>query len=283
MTRTPAICILNAYPKETRDAFDRSQVGHPHNFYRDFISRALPHAKTDIFFAADAKLRLPAGTSFSSYAGCIWTGSDLTIYHNDDVRVSRQIELAKTILKAGVPCFGSCWGIQLAAVIAGGEVQKNPKGREWGLARNIRKTPAGKKSLLLKGKPDCYDGFAMHLDEVTRLPANVVILATNEHTKVQALSIQYGGGVFWSTQYHPEYNLFEMARLITARSTPLIKEGFFSTTAEVKAYANKMVTLHKNNNLKQKNELKINQDVLDQKIREQELRNWIQHLVISSC
>jgi GMP synthase (glutamine-hydrolysing) len=107
----------------------------------------------DLLFIADLDLPLPVGASLNSYEGYIWTGSDLTIYHHDDARVTRQIELAQAIYQAGVPSYGSCWAAQMAAVAAGGEVKKNPKGREWGLARDIQRTAAGRGSLLLAGKP----------------------------------------------------------------------------------------------------------------------------------
>ena len=34
--------------------------------------------------------------------------------------VTRQIELMRAVYAAGVPCFGSCWGIQVGAAAAGG-------------------------------------------------------------------------------------------------------------------------------------------------------------------
>ena len=278
-----AIAILNCYPRASRENFDRSDVGHPHDLYADFLRRYAPQASIDLLFIADADTTLPSGTNLQDYDAYIWTGSDLTIYHHDDPRVIRQIELAQAIFRAGVPCYGSCWGVQMAAVAAGGEVQKNPKGREWGLARDIRPTEAGRRSLLLAGKPDRYDGFIMHLDEVTHLPEGAMLLATNEHTHVQALEVQHENGVFWATQYHPEYNLYEMARLIAARAKPLIGEGFFETPEEVQAYADKMRRLHQqpdSETLRQ--ELRVGDDILDAEIREQELRNWIDHLVLPS-
>jgi GMP synthase (glutamine-hydrolysing) len=278
-----AIAILNCYPHTSRENFDRSNVGHPHDLYADFLRRYTPQARIDLLFIADADTTLPSGTSLHDYDAYIWTGSDLTIYHHDDPRVVRQIELAQAIFRAGVPCYGSCWGVQMAAVAAGGEVQKNPKGREWGLARDIRPTEAGRRSLLLAGKPDRYDGFIMHLDEVTRLPEGATLLATNEHTHVQALEVRHEKGVFWATQYHPEYNLYEMARLIAARAKPLIREGFFETTEEVQAYADKMRTLHQQPDSEAlRQELRVGDDILDAEIREQELRNWIDHLVLPS-
>ena len=277
-----AICIINCYPKTSRENFDRSDVGHPHDLYADFLRRYTPQAAVDVLFVADADAALPGGANLRSYDGYIWTGSDLTIYHADP-RVTRQIELARAIYAAGVPSYGSCWGIQMAAVAAGGEVRKNPKGREWGLARDIRRTEAGRRSLLLKGKPDRYDGFIMHLDEVTRLPEGATLLATNEHTHVQALEVRHGEGVFWATQYHPEYNLCEMARLIAARAEPLVREGFFQTEEAVQAYAAKMRALHQNpDSAELRQELQVGDDILDASIREQELRNWIDHLVLPS-
>lgn len=70
-------------------------------------------------------------------------------------------------------------------------------------------TEAAAASPLHAGKPAVFDGFIMHLDEVTRLPEGTPLLATNEHTRVQA-AINSGEASFWSTQYHPEYNLYEM-------------------------------------------------------------------------
>ena len=75
----------------------------------------------------------------------------------------------------------------MAAVAAGGEVQKNPKGREWAFARDVHLTEAGKQHPLYKGKPSQFDGFIMHLDIVTRIPEGGTLLASNAHSNVQAL------------------------------------------------------------------------------------------------
>ena len=277
------ICILNCYPKASRENFDRSDVGHPHDLFKDFFNRYLPNATIDISFIADVGETLPAGTELNSYDGYVWTGSDLTIYHTEDPKVSRQIELCRKIFKAGVPSYGSCWGIQMACLVAGGEVKKNPNGREWSIARNIRSTEAGKRSAMLKGKPEKFNGFIMHLDEVSRLPQGVELLATNDHTTVQAVEVTFDQGTFWATQYHPEYNLFEMSRLISARATPLVNEGFFETEQMVKEYASDLKKLHnhpKSESLRKK--LNIQDDIISSDIRELELRNWVDLQVLGN-
>ncbi len=183
-----------------------------------------------------------------------------------------QIEFARRLLDAGKACWGSCWGIQLASLVAGGEVAANPRGREWGIARDIRLTDAASVAPMHEGKPARFDAFIMHLDIVTRLPAGVPLLATNEHSPVQAAII----GNFWATQYHPEYNLHEMGRLIAARGAALVREGIFPDEPAVAAHAAKMKALAADpDSAELRAELRVGDDIIDPRIREVELRNWL--------
>jgi GMP synthase (glutamine-hydrolysing) len=278
---TLSIAVLNGYPRQSRENFDASDVGHPHDLYMQALRNYVPNAVFDVIFVADMDATLPTGTNLNSYDAVIWTGSDLTIYHSDDDRVTRQIELARVLFEAGVPMYGSCWGIQMAIVASGGEVKKNPNGREWSIARNIRQTDAGKQSLLLKNKPEVFNGFIMHLDEVTTLSPGATLLACNDHTHVQAVEVTHANGSFWATQYHPEYTLFEMARLIRARARPLVREGFFANTDDVRAYADKMFALAADtDNAALRAEFDVGADIIDDKLRQLELRNWLEYLVI---
>lgn len=278
-----SLAIINCYPKTSRDNFDRQNVGHPHDLFMDAVKTHVPLARFDLIFVADVDTALPSGTNLQAYDGVIWTGSDLTLYHTDDERVTRQVELAKAIYEVGTPSTGSCWALQIAVWASGGDVKANPKGREWSIARNITKTEAGKQSPYLSGKPDSFDGFIMHLDEVTTLSEGTTLLATNEHTHVQAVEVKHNNGTFWATQYHPEYTLFEMARLIQARANPLVNEGFFATTDEVQGYADSMFALHDNPTSEElRAQFTVGSDIIDAHVRQQEIRNWIDYLVVPS-
>lgn len=269
-------CIVNCYPAASRENFDRSDVGHPHDLFRDFLRREAPNATTEIVYVADPGFALPPGTSIDDFDGFIWTGSDLTVYHTDDPRVAAQIAFARALAETGAVAWGSCWGIQLASLVAGGEVAVNPRGREWGIARDIRLTDAAQTSPMHAGKPVQFDAFIMHLDEVTRLPGSTPLLAGNAHTHVQAAIIEIGGASFWCTQYHPEYNLHEMGRLIAARAAALVREGHFPDEAAVAAYAAKMKDLAANpDSVELRTELDVGDDIIDPRIREIELRNWL--------
>lgn len=278
-----SLCIINGYPKASRDVLDESGVSQAHDLYLAFLKPYLPNSRFDVLYVADPDVSLPAGTSLESYDAFIWTGSNLTIYH-DDPEVTRQVELSRAIYRSGRPQYGSCWGVQMAALAAGGEVKKNPRGREWSIARNIRLTEAGQAHPMYAGKQHKFDGFIMHLDEVTRVPEGGALLATNDHTPVQALAVRHPeGGEFWATQYHPEFTLFEMARLVAARKGPLTKEGFFREEAEVEVLAEKMTVLSRDpGNVSLREELGIGDDILADAIRQAEVRNWLHFLVLPS-
>lgn len=285
MTHSPVtnsklrICIVNCYPAASRKNFDLSDVGHPHDLFIDFLSREAPNASYEIVYVADPDFALPEGKTIEDFDGFIWTGSDLTVYHVDDPRVAGQIAFASNLMNSGAASFGSCWGIQMAALVGGGEVAVNPNGREWGIARDIELNENAAASPMLAAKPTKFDAFIMHLDEVKTLPAGTVSLGGNNHTSIQAAILESENASFWGTQYHPEYNLYEMGRLIAARAEALVKERHFADTEAVAKYADDMKALYANpDSTELREKLGAGDDIIDARIREVELRNWLKFI-----
>jgi GMP synthase (glutamine-hydrolysing) len=277
-TTTAALrfCIVNGYPQASRENFDRSNVGHPHDLFAAFLAREAPNATSEIVYVADPEFVSPRIADFD---GFIWPGSDLTVYHTDDPRVAGQLSFAVQLMDAGAASWGSCWGLQMAAQVEGGEVASNPRGREWGIARAIELTDAGKRSPMLAGKPPVFDGFIMHLDEVVRLPEGTESFGGNTHTPIQAAIFTRGEASYWATQYHPEYNLYEMGRLIAARAEALVREGHFPDEESVAAYAADMMALDADTDDQVlRDRLAIGDDIIDPAIRELELRNWLRFI-----
>jgi len=272
--------IIDGYPKASREEFDAVGMKHAWRLYAEMLAKHVPEAAYEVWFPSDDPVP-PAGLGPEHYHGVLWTGCNLTIYHTDDPRVTRQVEFACRCYEVGTPAFGTCWGIQMGAVAAGGRVQANPRGREMGLARKIRLTQDGLHHPMFVGKPPVYSGFISHLDEVTELPPGAVLLAANDFTRVQAIEVRHGKGVFWGLQYHPEYDLHEMARLIVARASKLVPEGFFLGRDDMLVYVAKLETLHGNPDRKDLRwQLDIDDDVLSEGIRQVEFRNWIQKVVL---
>lgn len=272
--------IIDGYPKASRDELEEAGMKPAWRLYAEMLGQHLRGVEHRVWFPSDEP-ELPDGCGPEGYDGVLWTGCNLTIYHNDDPRVTRQIEFARRCYEAGTPAFGACWGIQMAAVAAGGEVRANPRGREMGLARKIRLTAEGMRHPMFQGKPAVYNAFISHLDEVTTLPAGAVLLATNDFTGVQALEVRHGRGVFWATQYHPEYDVHEMARLIVARAPKLVPEGFFRSRDELLDYVEKLEAIHRDPSRKDLRwQLDVDEDVLSPELRQAEFRNWIPTIVL---
>jgi len=274
------IGIINGYPKADRAELDRAGMTSADKLYHDVLNRRFPELQLESLFLADPDVPVPAGSSLHDFDAFIWTGSKLTIYH-DTPEVKRQIAFSRALFEAGKPQCGSCWGVQMAAVAAGGEVKKMPQGRETFIAKKIKLTPQGRACLLYDGKPDEFDAFVNHLDEVTGIPGDGVMLSEGEHCHVQALEVVHQKGTFWGWQYHPEYNLKEMALLMEARATAIVKEGFFNDEAALLSHTARAKELHqKPENEALRKALDVGDDILGDDIREAEISNFIRHLVL---
>jgi GMP synthase (glutamine-hydrolysing) len=276
--------IIDGYPEKSRDKFREVGSKLAWEYYADMLLAHMPDAAYDVVFPSDPGSQLSGGAGLSSYQGVMWTGCNLTIFHQDDERVVRMIELGRKIYEVGVPSFGTCWGIQMAAVAAGGEVKVNPKGREMGIGRKIRLTAEGRDHPFYAGKPPVFDGFISHYDEVSGLPPGSTLLASNDFTRVQALAVTHKQGTFWAIQYHPEYDLYAMARLIVAREERLIREGFFKDRDDMLLHVGRLEALHKEPERKDLRwQLAVDDDILDQGIRQCEVKNWLERLVIPTA
>jgi len=250
--------------------------------YRDALKFLYPDVKIEIVYVADANESLPAGLELAGYDGVVLGGSGLNIPGGeDDPRVQRQIQFARNVFEAKVPFLGSCWGLQVATVAAGGVVATSWRGPEKGFARKIRLSLEGRGSLFFEGKTDVFDSPVFHYDEVTHLPSGSTILATNSHCAVQAATINHAGGTFWGVQYHPEFDLHHVAGLINYYAESLIKEGFYADIDAARQHANLLQTLHQNSDREDLSWLLgLDQDVLDPRVRYQEIGNWVKRLVM---
>ncbi len=220
---------------------------------------------------------LPAGSRPEDYDGIAWTGSSLCISDGDDPAVAAQVDLARRAFESGVPVFGSCWGMQVMTQALGGSVQRNPRGREIGLARHVQLTMAGSRHPMFEGKPHCFDALASHRDEVVSLPAGAELLAGNTRSPIQAMALERDGCSFWGVQYHPEFDLETVATLIRVRAASLVDEGFFEDAEDLQRHTQKLLTLYRD--LQRRDslawQLGITADVLDTACRHRELMNWL--------
>jgi GMP synthase (glutamine-hydrolysing) len=211
--------------------------------YARVLRRIDPQLQVDIVAAADGA-GLAAGTALENYDGVTMTGSALNIY-NGGAPVTRQIDLARAVFAAGVPFFGSCWGLQVAVTAAGGEVRANPRGREFGFGRRILLSEPGRAHRLFAGKPAAFEAPTIHRDEIASLPPGATLLADNDFG-IQAAEFAHGRGMFWGVQYHPEYDYLDIAAAAERYGQTLVTEGMFRDLAALQAFSAELRALQAN-------------------------------------
>ncbi len=266
---------------ETPDARERrrANVGRSSGeTYADTLRAIERDALCDMIRPAEDGAELPEREGLQAYDAVFLTGSPLHLY-KDTPEVRRQLSFMRAVFASGTPSFGSCAGLQVAAVAAGGTVRENRRGHEAAFARRITPTAAGLRHKLLAGRPAAYDALSIHSNEVEHLPDDATLLATNGVTGVQAAEIRHDGGVFWGVQYHPELPLDEVAGALRQQADDLIEQGLAQDKAAVEAYAATVETLGRTPARRDLAwQLGLDRQVTDPALRQAELRNFIEHL-----
>lgn len=250
--------------------------------YVEILALLAPGAVCHRVMPADADSTFPEGESLGGYDAVFLSGSPLSLYE-DTPEVRRSLAFMNALFSSGTPSFGSCAGLQMATVAAGGTVRKNRNGPEAGFARRIVVTDAGRCHPLLKGRPGSYDAPSIHTDEVETLPDGATLLALNRSTVVQAAEIRHDGGTFWGVQYHPEIGLDEVTGALRRQADDLVESGLARSQREVEEHADLVEALHREPGRRDLAwRLGLDEQVTDKDLRRTELRNFIEALVIPS-
>jgi len=277
------VLIVDGYASKSKAEFDKLGIKHAAKLYQEMLARNVPRnvcVEFEHIYPTANDYTQPTTAYLQQFDGCAFTGSSLSAYAEED-DAWKQIELYKLATEARVSLFGSCWGLQVAAVALGGKVELNPKGREVGIGRKVMLTEAGRSHGLFSGKKHSFEAFMSHSDEVTRPPDGALVLAGNDHTAVQAMSVVNKGVESWFVQYHPEYDLDYFARLISSRRERMFDMGFFTDEKAFQLYIDEFIQLH-NDPSRKDIAWKYGidqQDMVGSDIKEAEPRNWLRYLM----
>jgi GMP synthase (glutamine-hydrolysing) len=179
---------------------------------QDTISDLFPGS----FESVDVRTEPPPNPRGAS--AIIITGSAAHVPQREPWVLSTESYL-RDVVPSGVPVFGICFGHQLLAQALGGEVIRNPRGREIG-TRRIEKVL---DDVIFESIPSTFEANATHLDTVGRLPPGAVVLARSpldDHQAVRFSKSCYG------VQFHPEVDADVMGSYVSARREILLAEGF---------------------------------------------------------
>jgi GMP synthase (glutamine-hydrolysing) len=153
-------------------------------------------------------------------AGVVMTGSHAMV--TDDLPWSIKLEKwMPSLLDADVPFLGICYGHQLLARAAGGQVGYHPGGKEIGTVA-VDLLPGCADDDLFRLLPKRFLAHATHSQTVLRLPPNAIRLAANNFEPNHAFRL---GDRAWGVQFHPEYNTDIMRSYIVEQTDELGAAG----------------------------------------------------------
>lgn len=150
-------------------------------------------------------------------AAFVITGSSANVPHREPWMLRCEAWL-RDVVRAGTPTFGICFGHQILAQALGGEVIRNPRGREIGRIRVQRRAD----DVIFDGLPSSFETHATHVDTVGTLPEGARSLAFTElddHQVIRFTNTCYG------VQFHPEMDHDVIAGYIAWRREVLQAEG----------------------------------------------------------
>ena len=153
-------------------------------------------------------------------AGVVITGAHAMVTDNLPWSIALE-KWIPSLLAAGIPLFGICYGHQLLARAAGGEVGFHPQGKEVGTVAINRLDPALEDSLF-QALPDSFPAHVTHAQTVLALPPGATRLAANRHEPNHAFRL---GERAWGVQFHPEYSTEIMRAYIREQASELADVG----------------------------------------------------------
>jgi len=169
-------------------------------FEAPLIEQWLPAAAQITSLGIDTEPSFPLDLIERKFTHVIHSGSTLSINHTSPF-TSRAVNFIRQLRDRAVPQMGICYGHQLLnlALVGPHAVQASPNGFDvgWNKVHFNSQCP-------ITGVSPTETVWQHHFDEVIELPPDSIIIATNQHTPIQAF-INPDQHLF-GTQFHPEFN-----------------------------------------------------------------------------
>lgn len=173
----------------------------------------------------------PLPENLDGFDGLVMLGGGLLPYEDENAPwLAAERELARQAIDADLPTLGICLGGQLLAYVGGGEVRGEYGTPESG-AVLITTTAAGRNDPVLGVLGEGAHMIENHVDQITQLPSDAVLLGRSADVENQAFRI---GKRVWGLQFHPEVNAERIAQW---DESALGKKGFDREKLVAKARA----------------------------------------------
>ena len=257
------ILIVEGNLKEENQSFTEGGIKTHTESLKDSIGYFTNDLEIDVVNPSSDKNISEVAKVLEKFDGMIWGGSSLNIY-NDTIEIRRQIEFMRSCQNKIKKILAICWGLQVAATVAGGQVKRCMTGSHRGIAHDIEINSNGLQHPIYKNKNETFNTPAFNFDEVVKLPKNSILLASNPINKVMGVNFKSGVSDIWGIQYHPEITYDKMINLIHFRKDRLLNNKAFVDEQEINNHVAMIAEENK----------KSNKD-----LRMRELENWLNYLL----
>lgn len=131
--------------------------------------------------------------------------------------MQRAVGYLADLRAAEVPTLGICFGHQLLGLATGGQVARNPEGREIGTVPLVvtEENPLLRRSASMRVN-------ASHLDSVVALGDGT---KKHGHTDLERNAVVHFGARSWGVQFHPEFDREIVGCYVRERRDALVADG----------------------------------------------------------
>ncbi|MBL6863034.1 MAG: type 1 glutamine amidotransferase [Candidatus Pelagibacter bacterium] len=256
------ILIVEGNIREDSEFFIKAAGASAADNLKNLILKIEPSTITEIINPGHDDETANALKDMNKYNGIVFTGGAMRINDMTDV-IKKHINFASNCFTQKKKILAICWGLQVCTTAAGGKVNPGKKGAHIGIASDVIINNAGEKHFIYKDKKKIFTSPAFNFDEVSELPKNAILLSSDKVNNVMGVSFNAGNSEIIGLQYHPDYEYFQMIKLIEGRKERLFVNKNFLNEEE---YENHI------SYIKSQNEL------LDFNNRTCEVRNWLNYL-----
>ena len=256
------ILIVEGNIKEDSEFFIKAAGASAADNLKNLILKIEPSANTEIINPGHDDEITNALKDMSKYNGIVFTGGAMRINDMTNV-IKKHINFASNCFTQKKKILAICWGLQVCSTAAGGKVNPGKNGAHIGIASDVIINNEGRKHFIYKNKKKIFTSPAFNFDEVSELPKNAIILSSDKVNNVMGVSFNAGNSEIIGLQYHPDYEYFQMLKLIDGRKERLFVNKNFLNEEEYESHISY---------IKSQNEL------LNFNDRTCEVRNWLNYI-----
>jgi GMP synthase (glutamine-hydrolysing) len=191
-------------------------VAAVHGEFAEWIERAASAAWAGTWLRHDLRSE-EEPPHHQSVAGVVITGSASSVTERAPWMLRAEAYI-RQVVEAEVPLFGICFGHQLMAQALGGEVRRNPRGREIGTVT----LDCLDDDPLFGELAGTLNVNATHVDTVAVLPPRARVVA---RTALEDNAVVDFGPAARGVQFHPEIDGAVMRGYIEVRRPLIVAEG----------------------------------------------------------